>query len=117
MVLAFAVDHDVLQETVGLVIVSAPSQPRIGLAELLDLTRSCLHPSKWYVTMSTPYAVRRCSPSLGLLLWSIWMIYPGIVQVRVTALHDLKQFLNNDIYRQTASDESGLSSRLGLLLR
>ncbi|EIN09770.1 acetyl-CoA synthetase-like protein [Punctularia strigosozonata HHB-11173 SS5] len=45
--LAFSVEHDVLQETIGLVIVPVPDHPRIGLAELLDLLRDTLHPSKW----------------------------------------------------------------------
>jgi acetyltransferase-like isoleucine patch superfamily enzyme len=45
--LAFSVEHDVLQETIGLVIVSVPGQPRISLAELLDMLRDHLHPSKW----------------------------------------------------------------------
>ncbi|OBZ79799.1 hypothetical protein A0H81_01490 [Grifola frondosa] len=45
--LAFSVEHDVLQETIGVVIVPAPGHPRIGLAELLDILKSHLHPSKW----------------------------------------------------------------------
>jgi hypothetical protein len=49
--LAFSVDHDVLQETIGVVIVPVSSQPRISLAELHDLLREVLHPSKW------PFAV------------------------------------------------------------
>ncbi|KAJ7065262.1 acetyl-CoA synthetase-like protein, partial [Mycena amicta] len=43
--LAFAIEHDVLQETIGVVIVPAPGRPRIGLGQLLDLDH--LHPSKW----------------------------------------------------------------------
>ncbi|KAI0737046.1 acetyl-CoA synthetase-like protein [Daedaleopsis nitida] len=49
--IAFSVPHDVLQETIGVVIVPAPSMPRIGLAELLDALKAQLHPSKW------PFAV------------------------------------------------------------
>ena len=49
--LAFSIEHTVLQETIGVVIVSPPNQPRIGLAELHNLLRSHLHPSKW------PFAV------------------------------------------------------------
>ncbi|KAJ7708845.1 acetyl-CoA synthetase-like protein [Mycena rosella] len=45
--LAFAIEHDVLQETIGVVIVPAPGRPRIGLAQLQDLLRDHLHPSKW----------------------------------------------------------------------
>ncbi|WFC93675.1 putative NRPS-like protein biosynthetic cluster [Malassezia brasiliensis] len=45
--LAFSVDHKVLQETIGVVIVSQPNQPRIGLAELQNSLRNHLHPSKW----------------------------------------------------------------------
>ncbi len=45
--LAFSVEHKVLQETIGVVIVPVPNQPRIGLAELQNLLRSHLHPSKW----------------------------------------------------------------------
>lgn len=45
--LAFSVDHKVLQETIGVVIVSQPNQPRIGLSELQNSLRSHLHPSKW----------------------------------------------------------------------
>ncbi|KAF7317849.1 Peroxisomal-coenzyme A synthetase [Mycena kentingensis (nom. inval.)] len=45
--LAFAVEHDVLQETIGVVIVPAPGKPRIGLPQLLDLLKDNLHPSKW----------------------------------------------------------------------
>ncbi|KAI0334381.1 acetyl-CoA synthetase-like protein [Cubamyces sp. BRFM 1775] len=45
--IAFSVPHDVLQETIGVVIVPVPGRPRIGLSELLDLLKSQLHPSKW----------------------------------------------------------------------
>ncbi|KAH9479272.1 putative NRPS-like protein biosynthetic cluster [Psilocybe cubensis] len=46
--LAFSVDHDVLQETIGVVIVPDQSQPRVGLRQLHDmLKRGHLHPSKW----------------------------------------------------------------------
>ncbi|KAJ7218399.1 acetyl-CoA synthetase-like protein [Mycena pura] len=46
-VLAFAVEHDVLQEAIGVVVVPVPGRPRIGLAQLQDLLRENLHPSKW----------------------------------------------------------------------
>ncbi|KAJ7132303.1 AMP-dependent synthetase and ligase [Mycena epipterygia] len=46
-VLSFAIEHDVLQETIGVVIVPQPGRPRIGLAQLQDLLRDHLHPSKW----------------------------------------------------------------------
>jgi acyl-CoA synthetase (AMP-forming)/AMP-acid ligase II len=45
--LAFSIEHDVLQETIGIVVVPVSSQPRVSLAELHDLLRECLHPSKW----------------------------------------------------------------------
>ncbi|KZP11554.1 AMP-dependent synthetase and ligase [Athelia psychrophila] len=45
--LAFAIEHDVLQETIGLAMVPNPNHPRLGLAELHDLLRDVLHPSKW----------------------------------------------------------------------
>ncbi|KAJ6486574.1 acetyl-CoA synthetase-like protein [Mycena vulgaris] len=45
--LAFAIEHDVLQETIGVVIVPVPGKPRIGLAQLQHLLREHLHPSKW----------------------------------------------------------------------
>ncbi|KAJ7861881.1 acetyl-CoA synthetase-like protein [Mycena leptocephala] len=49
--LAFAIEHDVLQETIGVVVVPVPGKPRIGLVQLQDLLREHLHPSKW------PFAV------------------------------------------------------------
>ncbi|KAJ7262978.1 acetyl-CoA synthetase-like protein [Mycena rebaudengoi] len=49
--LAFGVKHDVLQETIGVVVVPVPTKPRIGLARLQDLLRNHLHPSKWPVTV------------------------------------------------------------------
>ncbi|PKI82503.1 putative NRPS-like protein biosynthetic cluster [Malassezia vespertilionis] len=45
--LAFSVEHKVLQETIGVVIVPQPNHPRIGLAELQNALRNHLHPSKW----------------------------------------------------------------------
>lgn len=45
--IAFSVDHDVLQEAIGVVIVPQPEAPRISLAELVDLLKEQLHPSKW----------------------------------------------------------------------
>ncbi|CAO1633923.1 unnamed protein product [Parajaminaea phylloscopi] len=45
--LAFSVEHKVLQETIGVVLVPVPNQPRIGLSELHNLLRAHLHPSKW----------------------------------------------------------------------
>lgn len=47
MTLAFSVDHDVLQEAIGVVIVPQPNIPRIGLAQLQDLLKEHLHPAKW----------------------------------------------------------------------
>ncbi|KAF7975487.1 hypothetical protein HWV62_9401 [Athelia sp. TMB] len=46
-VLAFAIEHDALQECIGLALVPAPGAPRIGLGELHDALRGALHPSKW----------------------------------------------------------------------
>jgi hypothetical protein len=37
--LAFAIEHDVLQECIGVVIVPVTEEPRVGLAELHDLLR------------------------------------------------------------------------------
>ncbi|OSD06234.1 acetyl-CoA synthetase-like protein [Trametes coccinea BRFM310] len=45
--IAFSIPHNVLQETIGVVVVPVPGRPRIGLMELLDLLKSQLHPSKW----------------------------------------------------------------------
>ena len=45
--LAFSIDHDVLQEHIGLVVVPAPGQTLIGLMELHDRLQEHLHPSKW----------------------------------------------------------------------
>ncbi|KAJ7230643.1 acetyl-CoA synthetase-like protein [Mycena pura] len=45
--LAFAIEHDVLQETIGVVIVPEAGRPRIGLSQLQDLLKEHLHPSKW----------------------------------------------------------------------
>ncbi|KAJ7282076.1 acetyl-CoA synthetase-like protein [Mycena rebaudengoi] len=45
--LAFAVEHDALQESIGLLVVPAPGRPRIGLAQLHELLKDHLHPSKW----------------------------------------------------------------------
>ncbi|TFK51941.1 acetyl-CoA synthetase-like protein [Heliocybe sulcata] len=49
--LAFSAEHDVLQETIAVVIVPVAGRPRISLSELQDLLKSNLHPSKW------PFAV------------------------------------------------------------
>jgi acyl carrier protein len=49
--LAFSIEHDVLQETIGVVIVPNPGQPRISLGALLDMLRDQLHPSKWPFAM------------------------------------------------------------------
>ncbi|KAK7056427.1 hypothetical protein VNI00_002982 [Paramarasmius palmivorus] len=45
--LCFSVEHDVLQETIGVVIVPQAGRPVIGLTQLYDLLRDHLHPSKW----------------------------------------------------------------------
>lgn len=45
--LAFSVDHDVLQETIGLIIVLNPARPRIGLSELHERLKAQLPPVKW----------------------------------------------------------------------
>ena len=37
--LAFSIDHDVLQETIGVVLVSRPNQPRLGLPQLQKLLK------------------------------------------------------------------------------
>ncbi|KAL0571102.1 hypothetical protein V5O48_010858 [Marasmius crinis-equi] len=45
--LAFSVEHDALQETIGLVVVPAAGQLRIGLQQLHTIVKDSLHPSKW----------------------------------------------------------------------
>jgi acyl carrier protein len=47
MTIAFSVDHDVLQEAIGVVIVPVTGAPRISLNDLQDLLKEQLHPSKW----------------------------------------------------------------------
>eukprot|EP00899_Mesostigma_viride_P029467 jgi/Mesvir1/9705/Mv12179-RA.4 len=44
---AFSVPHDVLQEAIGVAVVTPPGLPRLGLRGLLDHAQSHLHPSKW----------------------------------------------------------------------
>lgn len=46
-VMAFSAPHDVLQETVGVVIVSKPGCTRVGLREIHQFLSQSLHPSKW----------------------------------------------------------------------
>ncbi|CAA7265178.1 unnamed protein product [Cyclocybe aegerita] len=46
-VLAFSVEHDVLQETIGVLIVPALNRSRVSLQQLHDLLKGRLHPSKW----------------------------------------------------------------------
>jgi hypothetical protein len=45
--LAFSIEHEVLQEHIGLIVVPALGQTPIGLQELHDRLREHLHPSKW----------------------------------------------------------------------
>ncbi|RKO85156.1 hypothetical protein BDK51DRAFT_9777, partial [Blyttiomyces helicus] len=45
--LAFVVPHDVLQESIGIVIVSEPDARRVDLLELHKFLSHTLHPSKW----------------------------------------------------------------------
>jgi len=45
--LAFSIEHDVLQEHIGLIVVPALGQTLIGLPELYDRLQEHLHPSKW----------------------------------------------------------------------
>lgn len=47
MTIAFSVDHDVLQEAIGVVIVPQSNAPRISLSDLQDLLKEQLHPAKW----------------------------------------------------------------------
>ncbi|KAJ3556940.1 hypothetical protein NM688_g1746 [Phlebia brevispora] len=47
MTIAFSVEHDVLQEAIGVVLVPQTDAPRVSLAELQDLLKEQLHPSKW----------------------------------------------------------------------
>jgi non-ribosomal peptide synthetase component E (peptide arylation enzyme) len=46
-VIAFAAPHAILQEVVGVVVVTTPGQPRIDLAGLQRHAAGRLHPSKW----------------------------------------------------------------------
>ncbi|KAJ7912998.1 hypothetical protein B0H13DRAFT_2471972 [Mycena leptocephala] len=58
--LAFSIDHDVLQETIGVVVVPVSTKPRLGLAQLQDLLRDHLHPSKWPVAVVYMMRVNPC---------------------------------------------------------
>ncbi|KAF8887351.1 hypothetical protein BD779DRAFT_1672802 [Infundibulicybe gibba] len=57
--LAFSIEHDVLQETIGVVVVPKPNRCRVGLHQLHELLRGHLHPSKW------PYAIISSLVSAG----------------------------------------------------
>jgi acyl carrier protein len=43
----FSAPHDVLQEVVGVVLVTPPGQPRVDLRQLHDAVKSSLHSVKW----------------------------------------------------------------------
>ncbi|KAI9207543.1 uncharacterized protein BJ171DRAFT_596561 [Polychytrium aggregatum] len=45
--IAFSVPHDVLQETIGVVIVSTDPECRVDLPQLQNFVSKTLHPSKW----------------------------------------------------------------------
>ncbi|KAJ3020617.1 UNVERIFIED_CONTAM: hypothetical protein HDU68_010095 [Siphonaria sp. JEL0065] len=45
--IAFSVPHDVLQETIGIVVVPKEGKSRVGLLELQKFVATILHPSKW----------------------------------------------------------------------
>ena len=44
---AFSTPHDILQETIGVCVVTQPGHPRVGLVGLQAHAASSLHPSKW----------------------------------------------------------------------
>ena len=44
---AFATPHDILQETIGVCVVTEPGHPRVGLVGLQAHAAYSLHPSKW----------------------------------------------------------------------
>ncbi|KAF4611312.1 hypothetical protein D9613_007197 [Agrocybe pediades] len=45
--LAFSVEHNMLQEAIGLLVVPQEKTARVGLRQLHDLLKGHLHPSKW----------------------------------------------------------------------
>jgi acyl carrier protein len=50
-VLAFSAPHDVLQEVVGVALVTSPTQPRPDVRDLRTALKSSLHSSKWPVVV------------------------------------------------------------------
>lgn len=50
-VLCFAVPHETLEETIGIVVVPMPGEPRIDLTGLLSWSHDHLHISKWPVVL------------------------------------------------------------------
>jgi acyl-CoA synthetase (AMP-forming)/AMP-acid ligase II/acyl carrier protein len=50
-VLAFSAPHEVLQEVVGVALVTSPTQPRPDVRELQTALKSSLHSSKWPVVV------------------------------------------------------------------
>ncbi|KAJ3020615.1 UNVERIFIED_CONTAM: hypothetical protein HDU68_010093 [Siphonaria sp. JEL0065] len=45
--IAFSISHDVLQETIGIVVVPKQGVSRVGLSQLQKFVATILHPSKW----------------------------------------------------------------------
>jgi acyl-CoA synthetase (AMP-forming)/AMP-acid ligase II/acetyltransferase-like isoleucine patch superfamily enzyme/acyl carrier protein len=49
--LAFSVPHNVLQEVVGVVLVTTPGRPRVDLRQLVEAVKVSLHSTKWPVVV------------------------------------------------------------------
>ena len=62
-VLAFSVGHDVLQEAIGIVIVSHQDRPRVGLSQLHDLLKYIFY--RW-CSMSLADDGQRLSTSIAM---------------------------------------------------
>jgi hypothetical protein len=71
--LAFAIEHDALQETIGVVIVPVPGKPRLGLEQLQDLLRS-VHLFQYHPRPDASAEIIYIRPS-GRSPWFTWMIF------------------------------------------
>ncbi|KAJ6528632.1 acetyl-CoA synthetase-like protein [Mycena vulgaris] len=85
--LAFGIEHEVLQETVGVVVVPLAGRPRIGLGQLQDLLQDHLHTSKWPIAVVYMEDLPKNSAGKALRINLASRLGIGCLSDSVSALH------------------------------